>query len=253
MSSCIDRVRNALLLSRLNKDNQESLRSSIRITHILLESSCCSRCCLRYLGCTDFQLYAFEEVELLEAYRSLYTETEFNLPWVQPNPNTICTACLGSIQFADSFVDDVCSKLAKEDYKVDSVCLTCTLPVSILPRDHLLKVHVKNILNAEGQQELVRIWSDFAVRDPKDFFKYLFGMALKTKTGLLLDVDASLRMTVVVGHEPSSKEHLFLTELKEPLLNVRTVRQKKVRVTVGDSRSCIVEALKRLDNEEAKE
>jgi tRNA pseudouridine synthase 10 len=60
-------------------------------------------------------------------------------------------------------------------------------------------------------------------------------------------------MTVVVGHEPSSKEHLFLTELKEPLLNVRTVRQKKVRVTVGDSRSCIVEALKRLDNEEAKE
>lgn len=27
---------------------------------------------------------------------------------------------------------------------------------------------------------------------------------------------------------------------------------QKVRVTVGDSRSCIVEALKRLDNEEAK-
>lgn len=251
MTSIIDRVRSGLLDSILDQESAVSLRSSLNIINVLLANACCSRCCLRYLGCTDFRLYAYEEQELLKAYEALFNESE--LPWTQRNPSTICTACLGSIQFADSFVDDVCIRLAQEDYKVDSVCLTCTLPVSILPRDHLMKVHVKNVLTAEGQSKIVRTWSDLAVRDPKDFFKYLFGMKLKEKTGLLLDADASLRMTVIIGHEPTSKEHMFLTELKEPLLNVRSVRQKKVRVTVGDSRSCIVEALKRLDNEEAKE
>lgn len=250
MSSIVDHVRLGLLDSRLDRDSVVSLRSSLEIIHILLANACCSRCSLRYIGCTDFRLYAYEEKELLTAYEALFNEA--GLPWTQP-ADTICAACLGSIQFADSFVDDVCAKLAQEDYKVDSVCLTCTLPVSILARDHLMKVHVKNVLNAEGHTKLAQTWSDLAVRDPKDFFKYLFGMKLKEKTGLLLDVDASLRMTVVIGHEPTSKEHMFLTELKEPLLNIRTVRQKKVRVTVGDSRSCIVEALKRLDNEEAKE
>jgi tRNA pseudouridine synthase 10 len=147
--------------------------------------------------------------------------------------NSVCTACLGSIQFADSFVDDVCEKLKKEDYKVDSCCLTCTLPVSILPRDHLLKVHAINTLltqyaDQEYTQDLVRIWRDMNVRDPKDFFKYLFGIKLKEKSGLHLDADASLRMTVVIGHEATCKEHLFLTRLKEPLLNVRTIRQKVV-------------------------
>jgi tRNA pseudouridine synthase 10 len=149
-------------------------------------------------------------------------------PLSSSNVGYICTACLGSIQYADSFVDDVCQKLEKEDYKIDSVCLTCTLPVSILPRDHLLKVHVKNILTEESQTDLVRIWSDLNVRDPKDFFKYIFGIKLKQKTGLLLDSNAPLRMTVVIGHEPSVKEHLFLAELKEPLLNIKTVRQKVI-------------------------
>lgn len=253
MSSVLDHVKSGLLDSRLDRDSVVSLHSSLKIMQILLANACCSRCCLRYIGCTDFRLYAYEEEELLKAYEALFKEAE--LTWTHPTTtDTICAACLGSIQFADSFVDDVCTRLAEEDYKVDSVCLTCTLPVSILPRDHLMKVHVKNVLNAEGHTtKLAQTWSDLAVRDPKDFFKYLFGMKLKEKTGLLLDVDASLRMTVIIGHEPTSKEHMFLTELKEPLLNVRTVRQKKVRVTVGDSRSCIVEALKRLDNEEAKE
>lgn len=145
--------------------------------------------------------------------------------------NAVCSACLGSIQFADSYVDSVCEQLKKEDYKTDSCCLTCTLPVSILLRDHLLKVHVINTLtqafaDQEYTADLVRLYKDVNVRDPKDFFKYLFGMKLKEKTGLHLDADGALVMTVVIRHEPTAKDHLFLAELKEPLLNMRTVRQK---------------------------
>lgn len=145
--------------------------------------------------------------------------------------NAVCSACLGSIQFADSYVDDVCQQLKKEDYKTDSCCLTCTLPVSILLRDHLLKVHVMNTLvekyaDQEYTSDLVRLYKDVNVRDPKDFFKYLFGMKLKEKTGLYLDAEGALVMTVVISHEPTAKDHLFLAELKEPLLKMRTVRQK---------------------------
>lgn len=225
MSSHIDQVRQALLESRLNKDAEVSFRNSLSIIRILLSNGCCARCCLRYLGCTDFRLYALDEATLFNAFDTLHADNG-NMEPLTP-PANVCTACLGSIQHADSFVDDVCEKLAKEDYKADSVCLTCTLPVSILPRDHLMKVHVLNTLAAENEDDLVRIWGgDKDVRDPKDFFKYLFGMGLKAKTGLILDIDAPLRMNVVVGHEPSSKEHLFLAALKEPLLNVRSIRQK---------------------------
>ncbi|KAI9484035.1 MAG: hypothetical protein EXX96DRAFT_162560 [Benjaminiella poitrasii] len=177
------------------------------------------------------------------------------LEWLD---NSICTACLGSIQFAESYVNDVHERLKEEDYKVDSCNLNCTLPVSILHRDHLLKAHVSNTLqqkyaDQEYIADLVRIYKNINTRDPKDFFKYLFGLKLKEETGLQLETEAPLRMTVVIGHESTCKEHMFLTKLKEPLLNMRTVRQKKMRVTIGDSRSCIIEALKRLDDNEAKE
>lgn len=228
MSSQLDQVRQALLESRLNQDAQISFGNSLSIIRILLANGCCARCCLRYLGCTNFRLYECDESTLYNLFDTLNTECN-NAPLTPPTG--ICTACLGAIQHADSFVDDVCERLAQEDYKADSVCLTCTLPVSILSRDHLLKVHVLNTLTAENELDLVRIWGgDKDVRDPKDFFKYLFGIGLKEKTNLMLDIDAPLRMNVVVGHEPTSKEHLFLTALKEPLLNVRTMRQKvKIR------------------------
>jgi tRNA pseudouridine synthase 10 len=226
MSTAVDQVRRTLSESRLAQYGDRSLSAALDIIRILLADSCCSRCCLRFIGCADFRLYAFEDQELYTAFSTLNMESDSALPMEQSLENSICTACLGSIQYADSFVDDVCQKLEKEDYKVDSICLTCTLPVSILPRDHLLKVHVKNVLTSVGQTDLVHVWDDMAIRDPKDFFKYLFGISLKQKTGLFLDTDASLRMTVVIGHEPTSKEHLFLARLREPLLHIKTVRQK---------------------------
>ncbi|KAK4513766.1 uncharacterized protein ATC70_005772 [Mucor velutinosus] len=255
MSSVVERVHQCLLESKLNKDPHVSVKGALTIVDILVAAKCCFRCCLRFLGCTNFRIYAFEETELRDAFNQLlYQDRQLSY---SVNGNAVCSACLGSIQFADSYVDSVCEQLKKEDYKTDSCCLTCTLPVSILLRDHLLKVHVMNTLvevymGQEYASDLVRLYKDVNVRDPKDFFKYLFGMKLKEKTGLHLDADGALLMTVIISHEPTAKDHLFLAELKEPLLKMRTVRQKKIRVTVGDSRPCIIEALTKLDNEEAK-
>ncbi|KAL9551899.1 hypothetical protein MBANPS3_004036 [Mucor bainieri] len=255
MSSVVERVHQCLLDSKLNKDPQVSVKGALTIVEILVTAKCCFRCCLRFLGCTNFGLYAFEEAELRDAFNQLLyqdRQIKYNV-----DENAVCSACLGSIQYADSYVDSVCEQLKKEDYKTDSCCLTCTLPVSILLRDHLLKVHVMSTLaevyaDREYTSDLVRLYKDVNVRDPKDFFKYLFGMKLKEKTGLHLDADGALVMTVVISHEPTAKDHLFLAELKEPLLKMRTVRQKKIRVTVGDSRPCIIEALTKLDSQEAK-
>ncbi|EPB86482.1 hypothetical protein HMPREF1544_06750 [Mucor circinelloides 1006PhL] len=255
MSSIVERVHQCLRESRLSSDPIISAKVALTIVEILVSVKCCFRCCLRFLGCTNFSLYAYEETELHDAFNQLlYQDRQLNF---SVDADAVCSACLGSIQFADSYVNDVCEQLKKEDYKTDSCCLTCTLPVSILLRDHLLKVHIMNTLvekyaDQDYASDLVKRYKEVAVRDPKDFFKYLFGMKLKEKTGLHLDAEGALVMTVVISHEPTAKDHLFLAELKEPLLKMRTVRQKKIRVTVGDSRPCIIEALTKLDSEEAK-
>ncbi|CAO0792148.1 unnamed protein product [Mucor circinelloides] len=255
MSSIVERVHQCLRESRLSSDPIISAKGALTIVEILVSVKCCFRCCLRFLGCTNFSLYAYEETELHDAFNQLlYQDRQLNF---SVDADAVCSACLGSIQFADSYVNDVCEQLKKEDYKTDSCCLTCTLPVSILLRDHLLKVHIMNTLvekyaDQDYASDLVKRYKEVAVRDPKDFFKYLFGMKLKEKTGLHLDAEGALVMTVVISHEPTAKDHLFLAELKEPLLKMRTVRQKKIRVTVGDSRPCIIEALTKLDSEEAK-
>lgn len=90
---------------------------------------------------------------------------------------------------------------------------------------------VEKYADQDYASDLVKRYKEVAVRDPKDFFKYLFGMKLKEKTGLHLDAEGALVMTVVISHEPTAKDHLFLAELKEPLLKMRTVRQKVSRTS----------------------
>jgi tRNA pseudouridine synthase 10 len=151
-------------------------------------------------------------------------------------------------------VDDVYKRLKAEEYETVDVCMSCTMPIGMLTRDTLLRFHANEILKQQGQEAIINEWKEIAVRDPKDFFKYLFGLKWKEVTGLgEIKGEAPLRMTVVINHEPSAKEHMFLSQVKEPTLRVRTIRQKKVKVVVGDSRWCITEALKKVDPTEARE
>lgn len=61
MSDTVERVHHSLLESRLNKDQTLAVKSALTIVEILVSAKCCFRCCLRFLGCTNFGLYALEE------------------------------------------------------------------------------------------------------------------------------------------------------------------------------------------------
>ncbi|KAI8990896.1 hypothetical protein BDF20DRAFT_841383 [Mycotypha africana] len=241
----------------LSQSQDQNIQASLAIVDILVSAKCCFRCCLRFLGCTTFQLYTFDHNVLQSALNDISLKNSVQKRY-DISTDLICTACLGSIQLAETYVDEVYEKLKEQNYKVDSCSLNCTLPISILTRDHLLKAHIVNTLQEQHKDQpftadVLRALEDTNVRDPKDFFKYLFGLKLKERTGLELDTDGPLRMTVVIDHKPTSKDHLFMTKLKEPLLKIRTIRQKRARVTAGESRSNVTEALKKLDIEEAKQ
>ncbi|KAI8369818.1 hypothetical protein EDC96DRAFT_478627 [Choanephora cucurbitarum] len=253
MATIVEQVQGFFHNCRLNSDRELAFQSALDLVEILISSFCCSRCCFRYLGCSDFSLYLIDEAETHSAICSIL-ETERQKTFEFDDKRT-CSACVGSVQFAESFADPVAARIREEDYQVDSSALFCTLPISVLHRDHFLKLHAVNTLLADPKEytaDLIRLWKEMIPRDPKDFFRYVLASKLKEKINFVLDADSPLRMTVVIAHEPSSKEHMFLTQLKRPLLNVRTIRHKKMRMTVGDSRPNIAEALKKLDNDEAK-
>lgn len=130
----------------------------------------------------------------------------------------------------------------------------------MLSRDHLLALYLRDTLKIK-----------VAPREPKEPFKHLISKLLRNKLGLNINTEGSLRMTVVMAHEPTATEHMFLTQAKNPVLKVRK-KQRKVRcpfgkgfsvvshvllyqgkITIlGDSRSTVAEALNALSDDEAR-
>ncbi|KAG1138746.1 hypothetical protein G6F37_010239 [Rhizopus arrhizus] len=213
-------------------NNYEQTLSTIKT---LLECGCCCRCCLRFLGCNNLKLYSFEEQELIEKTISLVIA------------EGICTACLGSLQYADEYIKESFEQLKADPYQVNTISLSCTLPVSTLIRNHLIRIHLE-----DKGHKYSGLDEEGFIKDPKNIFKFLLGEYIEKQTDLKIDNDAGLRMTVVIDHESSSQEHMMLAQLEKPLLKIKTIRQKRRRVTVGDSRQCIHYALKKLDTEEAR-
>ncbi|KAI9317016.1 hypothetical protein BX666DRAFT_1857510 [Dichotomocladium elegans] len=134
-------------------------------------------------------------------------------------------------------------RLDDEKYQTKRINLSCTLPTSLLVRDHLLGLHLRDTLKINVSSP----------RDPKEPFKYILAGSLKKEIdGLDIDPAGPLRMTVVLGHEPTSSEHMFLTQAKKPVLRVRKKQRRGKVSIIGDSRSTIVEALAALPAEEAR-
>ncbi|KAF7721127.1 putative tRNA pseudouridine synthase Pus10 [Apophysomyces ossiformis] len=238
-----EKVRQWLELLPIRVRDSSSIDIAIQVFHSLRKIHCCHRCCLRFIGCRDLSLYRASEEELANAFRAFdQSATE--------ESGAPCTACLGALQYADTaaFLDPVCERLEKENYESGYVNLTCTIPISVMHRDHLLSIYVCDQLDEEAKCQ----WKNHAVRDPKDPFKAIWGEKLTERSGLKIDPSSPLRMTVVLEHNETSSEHLFLTQTKVPLLKVRKFK-KGGRVTrSGDSRSSIAEALRSLDDTEAR-
>ncbi|KAI8384756.1 uncharacterized protein BYT42DRAFT_592845 [Radiomyces spectabilis] len=158
-----------------------------------------------------------------------------------------CLRFIGSITMEDytaseQWIDRVCEELEKHSYKATAINMNAELPVSNMHRDHLLWIHVGDQLALEHHD----------IRDLKNPFRHILGKCLTSRTGLSMDPEAPLRMNIIIQHEPSASEHLFLTQAQNPVLKIRKVRQKRVWVTAGDGRPVIRQALNAIDADDAR-
>ncbi|KAI9490191.1 hypothetical protein BDB00DRAFT_917872 [Zychaea mexicana] len=233
MTTTIDTIKQCLTDANLGNDANKYYEIGISAVQALRQVQCCYRCCLRFVSARDLKLYTVSEQELGSLFSQLLKEN---------HSVDVCTACVGSLQHAENFVETIGERLQQESYQTKNVNLNCTLPISLLSRDHLLRLYLRDTLKLDTLA---------APRDPKDPFKHIIAAQIKGKFGVGLWNNGPLRMTVIVEHEPTAQEHMFLTQVEKPVLKVRTKRRKgKVQIW-GDSRATVVEALKALKDTEA--
>ncbi|KAL0083021.1 hypothetical protein J3Q64DRAFT_1751151 [Phycomyces blakesleeanus] len=148
-------------------------------------------------------------------------------------------------------IQGIFDKIDTENYDCKRVNLNCTMPVSSLHRSHLLGVYVSDRLS-DFPPSVLEIWNSEPVHDPKDAFKAVISDKLVERYGWTMDpVTAPLRMTIVLDHLETALEHRFLTQVKEPVMKLRKVRQNRKSIVAGESRTTITEALAALSKEEA--
>lgn len=87
--------------------------------------------------------------------------------------------------------------------------LVCTLPIGLMSRDYLLKLHVAQPV----------------VMDFRELFRFLVQEALKALVPDLSPVKAAdvetVRVDIVLAHDPTEAEHTFLTQAEEPVIRNR--------------------------------
>ncbi|KAI8139659.1 hypothetical protein BJV82DRAFT_563459 [Fennellomyces sp. T-0311] len=230
----IEIIKQCLCDSINEVEPSKRLETAISIIRALLKVQCCSRCCLRFMNAGDLKLYAVPEQELGSLFAQL-TEEEYNVQ--------VCTACVGSLQHAESFAEPIGKRLEDENYETRTLSLTVTLPISLLPREHLLRVYLRDTLG---------IKSITVARDAKEPFRHILNAQLKKDFDIRPSATSPLRMILTIENKETSKDHMFLTQVKEPVLRVRTQRKKGKILTIGDSRPTVTEALRALKDDEAR-
>jgi hypothetical protein len=64
------------------------------------------------------------------------------------------------------------------------------------------------------------------VRDTKDPIRMLLIQRLARSSGLLGDLESPFHINLCLGHPSTETEHLFLTNMKDPVLQLRQVRKR---------------------------
>ncbi|KAI9277249.1 hypothetical protein BDA99DRAFT_555154 [Phascolomyces articulosus] len=240
MTTTVETIKEYITKAAFGNEANKYYETGLEAIRTLVKAQCCHRCCLRFIHAQDLNLFTLPEKELKSLFTKILEPEEISLTKVQ---NPVCTACVGALQYAETFVDDIGKRLQDEDYQTKSINLTCTLPISILSRDRLLQFYLKDTLGIDKVQK---------ARDPKEPFKFIIAGQLWKDFGVELWNNGPLRMTVVTEHEPTSQDHMFLTQVKEPVLKIRTKKRKGIVQTLGDSRAMVVEALNALKDTEAR-
>ncbi|KAI8086058.1 uncharacterized protein BX664DRAFT_334813 [Halteromyces radiatus] len=218
---------------------------------ILRQAKCCHRCILRFFDCRNNSLYFYTEKELQLVFDHLLHQSS-------QSASPTCTACLGCFQYAGddtTILQPICAKLKQEQYETDSFALVVTVPISMNHRDHLLKLHVQDQLDKQASKSKIETgldrWKKFGIRDAKDLYRSITGRELERTSCLQYNPDSAFHIKLTLEHPATESEHLFLTQVKDPVLRVRKVKKKGMTHTIGDSRQNISEALNALTPEDA--
>jgi hypothetical protein len=139
-----------------------------------------------------------------------------------------CVACVGVLQRADSssVIEVIEERLTAENYQVMTYNISITLPVSLLPRNHSLALHIFNELKKNGVDiDVAKVIRNTHI-DAKDPVKSIVGYYIKNKCGMQQDVSAGLKMTLVFSHPETVGDHVFLTNVSNPVVKLLKQRKK---------------------------
>ncbi|KAK3837525.1 MAG: hypothetical protein J3R72DRAFT_370915 [Linnemannia gamsii] len=145
----------------------------------------------------------------------------------------ICITCVGTVQFAEDIVKQIVERMQTEAYVTKTFNMNVTLPTSTLVRNHALSIYWNQKLSSYPTAQV----------DIKEIFKLLISWPIERQTGLTLDFESELRMQVAVKHDESKDDHVFLSKMKESGLIIKTKRENRKTIVVGDGRHHVVKAL----------
>ncbi|KAK3814033.1 MAG: hypothetical protein J3Q66DRAFT_345472 [Benniella sp.] len=227
------------LKARLTKALQEGSAPISQISacvNLLAGISCCGRCILRFLGIRDYEIYELSSQQIKETLAQLDATTVSATSTAtesEADQDPVCVACVGAIQYAEDFVEAIVAQVMKESYVTKTFNMNVTLPTSTLVRNHAIRIY--------WRQHLSSYPTDLV--DIKEVFKLLISWPLEEQTGLRLDFTSELRMQVSIKHDETKDDHVFLTTMKESGLIIKSKRENRKTIMVGDGRSNIVKAL----------
>ncbi|KAI1312623.1 putative tRNA pseudouridine synthase Pus10 [Mortierella claussenii] len=238
-----DQDLHAVLKGRLEKALQGGIQELVShptcIDVLFSLSSCCGRCMLRFLGVRDFEIYELSSQEIKDvlarytvgaAAESMESGAAASL---QMDEETVCIACVGVVQYAETFVDEIVARMRKEAYVTTTFNMNVTLPTSTLIRNHAISIYWHQKLSAYPKGQV----------DIKEIFKLLISWPIEKQMDLTLDFTSELRMQVSVKHEETKDDHVFLSTMKESGLIIKSKRENRKTIIVGDGRHHVVKAL----------
>ncbi|KAF9579788.1 putative tRNA pseudouridine synthase Pus10, partial [Lunasporangiospora selenospora] len=216
----------------------------------LLSIPCCGRCALRFLGIRDFGVYELAPCEIRNVLLRHCTDAADTDTGSQIDttgldkrtdfdPKSFCTVCVGTVQFAEGFVEEIVARMRQEGFVTNSFNMNVTLPTSTLIRNHAVGIYLHQQLGPIPMEQV----------DIKEVFKLLISWPIEAQTGLKLDFSSVLRMQVVVKHDETKDGHIFLSTMKESGMVIKTKRESRKMITVGDGRPHIVKALSSVSKE----
>ncbi|KAG0261025.1 putative tRNA pseudouridine synthase Pus10 [Mortierella polycephala] len=230
------------LKTLLQGDCKELIRNPTSID-VLFTLTCCGRCMLRFLGVRDYEIYALSSIEIkdilnqarTEPTPTLTAETETGEPVLEP----ICAACVGIVQYAEDHVDLLVERIRTEGFVSKTFNMNVTLPATTLLRNHCIAIYLRQRLASRPIDQV----------DIKEAFKLLISWPLEVQTDMALDFSSELKMQVSIKHDETKGTHLFLTKIKESGLVIKSRRENRKTVVVGDGRANIVKALENVSDE----